>query len=536
MWEVGMRAIELFCGVGGMSTGLKKAGFQILRAYDKWPTAMNVYKANHRAEALREFSRSLGVLRGEAATTIRRNAGIIDLADILSVAYRTSDLIVDIICGGPPCQDFSTSGNRKERDKARLTVAFASVIAIRRPEWFLMENVEGALKTDTYKKARAIFRRSGYGLTEKVLDASYYGVPQARKRLIVIGRLSERDGFLESALNEAASPKRMTLRDAFGSDVGVPLRSPTDPGELRAVYLPRRRGKTVLSIDEPCYTVTSSARQPRPDNPGHPDDLAPANEMPVLTFQEIAKIQGFPDDYDWSQIKEGRSAGDLAVANSVPPPLAEAVGRVILDRHHGKSVPAIEPEFSDWLKDKQGLSGQVLRNRRSHLVRARKLLRGRTFADPTQEITQLESSTEFSALAAAPRSDLKKALKLYADWKDNYLPESEFFSKKLIQGKKELKVTFQTLNTSPKDQIRFKNMFHGLIDVRDRFAISKTLISIPGFKEKFPEKWSRVQHNLDPNKLPGLRGLWSSDMFEDESFPEGDHNRKVHPVDIWDDW
>jgi DNA (cytosine-5)-methyltransferase 1 len=467
-----MKAVELFCGAGGMTEGLKQAGWDILFGYDNWGPALKIYKANHPKTVFRGHPRS------RYSTTVEAN---VDLADVLKIAYDLEDYDLEIICGGPPCQDYSTAGSRKEGDKARMTVAFASAIVTRRPEWFFMENVERAQASKTYQKARGIFKRAGYGLTEEVVDASYYGVPQSRKRLIVVGRLGERDGFLTSAIKKARSERPMTLRDAFGTSIGV---HPGDgyPDDARAIYIPRRR-RTVISIDEPCLTIISSARAPRgndrerhaPKGKNGRQDYACPDGIPLLTFQETARIQGFPADYDWAGVTEGKHAGGLAVANAVPPPLAAAMGRIIKDRHEGKSIPAVEPGFDTWLRKDKGLSDGVARNRKSQLNRARRLLKGRTFSNPALEIAELEADPQYQSLPDSTRSDVKKALQLYVEWQDVYLPRQARRSSEI----KTLKGEFKEYRFPVSKRRSVLQRFEELFDCGHDDALKQVRLTLP---------------------------------------------------------
>jgi len=202
-----MRVIEVFCGAGGMSLGLKRAGFQIDLCIDFWREAFGVYRRNIKSRFL--LARGTG-------HTVRA-----DLSQLLTIVPAALLRRCDMVAGGPPCQDFSSSGSRIEETRADLTLAYAIFVATLRPRWVLMENVPEARSSNAYARARTILKRSGYGLAEKVLDMSLYGVPQARERFIVIGRLDEADGFLESALRAAANDRPMSVRDLLGDDVGV---------------------------------------------------------------------------------------------------------------------------------------------------------------------------------------------------------------------------------------------------------------------------------------------------------------------------
>jgi site-specific DNA-cytosine methylase len=427
-----MRAVELFAGAGGMSLGLKRAGFEVVAAYDSWQAAVDVYRQN------------LGGYVRQA-----------DLKDIFRIAPEIVAQCPDIIVGGPPCQDFSTAGERVEGERAGLTRAFAMLVCIVRPRWFLMENVPLAARSNAWRDARAMLVKAGYGLTETKLDASFYGVPQSRKRLFVVGRLGEADGYLESALAAARSAERMTVRDMLGDALGeafyahprhpgkrgvwgVDEPAPTMRGSSRrpmpASYRPRPgdaalveagafftrpyyEGRGVRTLDEPAPAVIRTTRErPRPKylaNP-HPGDPVPVTAAAVLTQEQVSRIQGFPSDWDWSAA--GVRDADQMIANAVPAALAEAIGRVILAREAGESIPDIQGRFGQWLRRSKGFNGQAVRNGKSRVNRARRLLGGRTFPTLAAELAALDAVEAFASLPTGTRSDLRKALRLYREW------------------------------------------------------------------------------------------------------------------------
>lgn len=427
-----MRAVELFAGAGGMSLGLKRAGFDVVAAYDSWQRAVDVYRAN------------LGGFVRQA-----------DLKDIFSVAPEIVAERPDLIAGGPPCQDFSAAGERVEGERAGLTRAFAMLVCIVRPTWFLMENVPQAATSIAWRDARAMLVRSGYGLTEVKLDASFYGVPQSRKRLFVVGRLGEQDGFLESALAAARSARPMTVRDMLGDALGeafyahprhagkrgvwgVDEPAPTMRGSSRrpmpASYQPHPadaalvtagafytrpyyEGRGVRTLDEPAPSIIRTTRErPRPKylaSP-HPDDPVPAQQAAILTQAQVSRIQGFPVGWDWSAATI-RDA-DQMIANAVPAALAEAIGKVILAREAGESLPEIQGRFSQWLRREHSFSKAAVWNCRTRVNRARRLLGGRTFADGAAELAALEAAEGFDALTTGTKSDLRRALRLLREW------------------------------------------------------------------------------------------------------------------------
>lgn len=366
-----------------MSLGLKRAGFELIRAYDSWLPAVRTYEENvgdHVAQA--------------------------DLKDIFQFGPLIANLQPDLIAGGPPCQDFSLAGGKVEGERASLTKAFGMLVAIARPEWFLMENVPQAARSKAWAETRAMLKKVGYGLTECKLDASFYGVPQTRKRLFVVGRIGESDGFLDSALSDARALTQKVLGDLFDVPEGF-------------VYSrPFRAGRGVRSLSEPFPTVTRTAWE-RPlarylSNP-NPQDPVPATMAHVLSREELSQIQGFPASWRWNF--GTRQDVYQMIANAVPAPQAEAIGRVILARQAGDTIPQIQGQFSQWLRHSKGFSNGTDRNIRSRVNRARRLLLGRTFVDLAVEVAELEAVGAFRELPSGTKTDLRKALRLYAEWR-----------------------------------------------------------------------------------------------------------------------
>ena len=159
-----MNAVDLFCGAGGMSLGLKQAGFNIVAAIDNWDAARDCYTENFPDH---KFFKQ-------------------DLQNWQEVARIIKSFQCDIIVGGPPCQDFSEAGDRVEGERAELTKCFAQIVYEVRPDYFIMENVPAAQKSNAYSNAREIFKKAKYRLTEIVIDASLCGVPQRRRRFFFV--------------------------------------------------------------------------------------------------------------------------------------------------------------------------------------------------------------------------------------------------------------------------------------------------------------------------------------------------------------
>lgn len=296
------RAVDLFCGCGGLTLGLAHGGFDVEAGVDSWLPALQVYRANFRGHAGIRF----------------------DLSDEGGTVDLVSSFAPYLIAGGPPCQDFSIAGKLKEGDRADLTVKYARVVAKVRPPTFIMENVPRASLSDAYKEARSIFKEAGYGLTVRVLDAVDFGVPQYRKRLIMVGMLGQRDGFLDLQfdLRLAMGPPRITVREFLLDEIdGVEdyYRHPRTYAR-RAIY----------SVDEPSATIRGVNR-PRPSSyKKHPDDSAEPSEVQALNTYQRARIQTFPKGFIWPE-EILKSTVEQMVGNAVPVKLAAFVARALHD-------------------------------------------------------------------------------------------------------------------------------------------------------------------------------------------------------------
>lgn len=290
-----MRTVDLFCGCGGLSLGFQQAGFEIVSAYDSWAAAIACYQANFTHPIHKE-----------------------DLSDSVGMIRKIRLLAPEIIIGGPPCQDFSTAGKRSEGGRADLTNSFATIVTTIRPRWFLMENVARAQNSIAYEKARQSFKDAGYGLNERVLDSSFCGVPQKRKRFFCVGKLDAQDGFLNDIFNTAFSSQRMTLRDYLGNEFGLEhyYRHPRNYN---------RRG--VFSIDEPAPTVRGVNRPVPAGYLGHPGDPVAVQGLRCLTTKERSRVQTFSREFN---LVGSKTDIEQMIGNAVPVNLARFVGESIM--------------------------------------------------------------------------------------------------------------------------------------------------------------------------------------------------------------
>lgn len=292
-FSIKMRVVDLFCGCGGLTLGFEKAGYDVVAGFDFWDDAIAVYKKNFKHPVIKQ-----------------------DLSDVEASVSAIREYHPDMIIGGPPCQDFSSAGKRDEDNgRGDLTLSYAQIISAIRPMWFVMENVERILKTNKLVQAKKIYRESGYGMTQMVLDASLCGVPQKRKRFVLIGKLGAQDGFMQNELTSRMSKQPMTVADYFGNRLGVEYyyRHPRS-------YV--RRG--IFSIHEPSATIRGVNR-PMPNGYQlRPNDPVKSKEgIRALTTLERSMIQTFPEDFVFLGNKTNQ---EQMIGNAVPVKLAQYVG------------------------------------------------------------------------------------------------------------------------------------------------------------------------------------------------------------------
>jgi DNA (cytosine-5)-methyltransferase 1 len=337
-----LRAIDLFCGAGGLSRGLSEAGFEIVAAADSWETSLRSYRANfpgHMALAV-------------DASTITAE----------SLPTETTSSRLDLIAGGPPCQGFSIQRIGHDLDDRNdLVLAFARVVSDLRPRCFLMENVPGLLGRRgrlVVQKFTRIMTNSGYDLQHAIVDAADFGVPQSRRRVFFIGWDRNTLPKFSFPLPNLDEEQRQTVRDAirdlppppedFSPSAGDALHrrirlstknlerlSLIPPGggfedlpiEMRvechksgAARIGHRSVYGRLAPDRPAATITARFDSFTRGRFGHPW------EERNITLREGARLQGFPDSHSFYGTQEEIAA---QIGNAVPPTLAYVFGKAL---------------------------------------------------------------------------------------------------------------------------------------------------------------------------------------------------------------
>ena len=340
--------ISLFSGGMGLDIGLRRAGLNIVICQDFDTTCVRTIRANgHR------------VLEG-------------DIRDITAEQLlREAHLNVGeafLVCGGPPCQPFSTAGKRLGINDPRgsLFMDFIRIIDYARPRFFVMENVRGLMSAPLRPGPGKVidvvlgeFAKLGYRTTFDILNAVNYGVPQFRERFVMIGSRDGEDIFLPRPTHfmrhQSPDYRWRTLGDALDGlcDTGEHgefsaarkefLRMVPEGGNWRD--LPRDvveeamggayrsgGGKVGfyrrLSFSQPSPTLTTSPAQ-KATMLCHPTEDRP------LSVREYARIQQFPDDW----VFEGTTSEKYRqIGNAVPVGLGEAIGQSLVATATGKAV------------------------------------------------------------------------------------------------------------------------------------------------------------------------------------------------------
>jgi len=192
--------IDLFCGAGGLSKGFEWAGYNIIAANDNYKQACETYRVNHPNTIVIEGDITKKEVKKELFEAIQNKE-------------------IDIIAGGPPCQGFSHAGKRLVDDPRNfLFKEFVEIVKQVKPKVIVLENVEGILTMNSGKSFESIkesFRELGYKLEGKKLHAVRYGVPQKRKRVVIIGLLNgiPNECYPDEVIQDES--KYLTVREAI---------------------------------------------------------------------------------------------------------------------------------------------------------------------------------------------------------------------------------------------------------------------------------------------------------------------------------
>lgn len=269
---------------------------------------------------------------------------------------------IDVVVGGPPCQDYSTARLKGEdQGRKELTVAYVRHAVALAPTWIVLENVPMARKSEELARALALLEEAGYVWRWEVVSArTLAGMAQNRKRLVVLARQSAASGVtggaarsaaesaasgvMEGAASSATKSKEASRRvlDAAWTHLLVPHPSP--PQTMREcfaaaglacptdhVYIPacnQKGRRSIYPVDGPAPTVRTLLRPLRLRYPFLPQDSTQSREQVFsLTLAHMAALQGFPPTF---QFPVPKTHAAKCIGNAVPPPVAERIARALL--------------------------------------------------------------------------------------------------------------------------------------------------------------------------------------------------------------
>lgn len=328
-----MNVISLFSGCGGLDLGFERAGFHIPVANEFDPAIFETYKVNHPNTHLVE---------GDVRQITRE-----DIAPYISGE-------VDGIIGGPPCQSWSEAGSLKGIEDARgqLFYDYIRILKEFRPKFFLAENVSGMLANRHNEAVRNIiglFEEAGYDVSLTMVNAKDYGVAEERKRVFYIRfRKDLGVNFVFPKGSTDDDDKKITLRDTIWDlqETAVPAgdKNYHNPeainnneyftGAYSPIFMSRNR---VKGWDDQAFTVQASGRQCQlhPQAPKmvkfDKNDcrfvIGSEHLYRRMTIREVARVQGFPDDFQFIY-KETNNAYKM-IGNAVPVNLAYEIATAI---------------------------------------------------------------------------------------------------------------------------------------------------------------------------------------------------------------
>ncbi len=366
-----LRVVDLFCGAGGLTTGLKHAArslgmrLDLALACDADLAALEVFRANHGplltsgADIQTLVNYHIGGRGDDASWSTWPTLIDPHLAGFLAE--------LDVLVAGPPCQGHSNLNNRTRRTDSRnllylTTVAFAVATGAK---LCIIENVPDVLNDsqEVVRTARALLVKSGYKIDDAVLSADEFGVPQRRRRHFLLAVRNSEYEFDLKALVGSLRIGQVTVRQAIADLVDV---EPTGQFDTAAVLSPEnvrridwlfehdafdlpdkhrpkchQNGHTYPSVygrmkwDEPAQTITGGFLTPGRGRFIHP------GARRTVTPHEAARLQSFPDSYDFQPAGRplARTLFAKVIGDAVPPLLARAVSTAGLALLMGMRTP-----------------------------------------------------------------------------------------------------------------------------------------------------------------------------------------------------
>lgn len=338
--------VDLFCGVGGLTCGLEKAGLSVVAGIDLDSSCEYTYTHNNKAQFIHK--------------NIEEVTGL-DIKRLL----RGYD--VKVLAGCAPCQPFSRhqkdKHNRKKHKDWKLLYQFARLVRESKPHIVSMENVPELENEQVFQDFVKTLIDLKYNVTYKVVNAADYGVPQRRKRLLLLASKKKKINFIEPTHSTPVTVKEVIGKlppikagqtndednlhiAAKLSDKNIERIKHSVPGgtwrdwpeELRLECHKKDTGKTYASVygrmrwDDVSPTITTQFTGYGTGRFGHPE------QNRALTLREGAMLQTFPSDYSFVSEDDEVSLKKIArhIGNAVPPRLGEIIGMSIVEHYSSK--------------------------------------------------------------------------------------------------------------------------------------------------------------------------------------------------------
>ncbi|GAA5395738.1 DNA cytosine methyltransferase [Streptococcus uberis] len=343
-----INAIDLFCGVGGLTCGVQQAGINVVAGYDIDERSQFAYEYNNKAKF------------------ILKDVKEIESEEINELYPKDTE--IKILMGCAPCQPFSTYSHKYKRNentikKMDLLDYFGKQVNFVKPDIVSMENVPQMEKEPVFKKFLINLRENGYKIDYKVIYAPDYGVPQKRKRLLL---LASKFGDISLLEPQFSKENYLTLRDTISnlprlsagetnsndplhrsrklSELNMRRIKQSKPGgtwkdwdeSLLLEAYKKKSGQSFGSVygrlewDKPANTITTQFTGIGNGRFGHPE------QNRALSLREGAMLQTFPIDYLFTEPDLGGNYPiaqvALQIGNAVPPKLGEVIGKSII-RH-----------------------------------------------------------------------------------------------------------------------------------------------------------------------------------------------------------
>lgn len=304
-----IRVASLFCGCGGMDLGVL-GGFRYLgKEYPENPFEI-VYAVDFDEYCTKIYNENF-----------EHKCLVKDVRDIDINKLPEFDMLI----GGFPCQSFSISAQNPPRlgykdERGMLFFEMVKILKERQPRFFIAENVKGILSANEGRAFPMIiseFKEAGYHVMHKLLNASDYGVPQKRERVIIMGFLKDEDYHAFRYPSKVKTEDRKVLGDVLIQDENGNeslFFSEKAVAGMMAVRDKMNKGR-VQNLDEPCNTI--SAHLAKVSLNSTDPVLMVGSRFRRFSAREAARIQSFPDDFRLDSVSQGRQY--KAIGNAVPP-------------------------------------------------------------------------------------------------------------------------------------------------------------------------------------------------------------------------